>query len=116
METTTKKRKKRSDRTHIIYQITNTVTQEIYIGVAVKITKDIRKTLHNRWLRHIYKATVIQANFTICESIRTYGVEVFEKQIIKTVRGKKEAFKIEAEIINNVKPQLNTRMQKCAIA
>jgi hypothetical protein len=105
-------RKKRSDRNHIIYQITNTITQEIYIGVTVTDQRQYQKALHSRWLRHIYKANIIKANFTISENIRTYGAEVFEKNIIKVIRGKAAAFEFESTLINEIKPQLNTRMQR----
>lgn len=105
-------RKKRSDRNHIIYQITNTVTQEFYIGVTVSGSRHYQKSLRSRWLRHIYKANVLNANFTISENIRKYGTEVFQQSIIKIVRGKSAAFAIESQLINESKPVLNTRMQK----
>ena len=104
-------RKKRSDRNHIIYKITNTVTNETYIGVTVVTGRAYLKSLHNRWIRHIYKAMVLNANFTISESIRTYGKDSFKHEILTLVRGKKNAFQTEAQLINEHKPALNMRMQ-----
>ena len=108
-------RKKRSDRNHIIYQITNTVTKEIYIGVTVSDQRQYQKSLRSRWLRHIYKANVLNTNFTTSESIREHGPDVFEQNIIKIVRGKSAAFAFEAQLINEIKPELNIRMQKRGI-
>jgi hypothetical protein len=109
-------RKKRSDRNHIIYQITNTITQETYIGVTVTENRQYEKSLRSRWLRHIYKANVSRTNVAISENIRAYGIEAFKQNVIKVVRGKSAAFALEAQIINTIKPKLNTRMQKKAIA
>ena len=66
------KRKKRSDRNHIIYQLTNTVTGEKYIGVTVVSGRAYLKSLRSRWIRHIYKAITLQAEYPISESIRQY--------------------------------------------
>jgi hypothetical protein len=105
------KRKKRSDRNHLIYQLTNTVTGEKYIGVTVVSGRAYLKSLRSRWIRHIYKAGVLMAEYPISESIRTYGEESFKREILTLVRGKKNAFKKEAELINLIHPKLNTRMQ-----
>jgi len=104
-------RKKRSDRNHIIYKLTNTVTNESYIGVTVVTGRAYLKSLRSRWIRHIYKAKIGMAEYPISISIRTHGEESFTREIITLVRGKKNAFQTEAELINEIKPTLNTRMQ-----
>jgi len=104
-------RKKRSDRNHIIYKLTNTVTNETYIGVTVVTGRAYLKSLRSRWIRHIYKAKIGMAEYPISISIRTHGEESFTREIITLVRGKKNAFQTEAELINEIKPTLNTRMQ-----
>lgn len=104
-------RKKRSDRNHIIYKLTNTITNESYIGVTVVTGRAYLKSLRSRWIRHIYKANVGMAEYPISKSIREYGAESFTREIITLVRGKKNAFQTEAELINEIKPALNTRMQ-----
>jgi len=104
-------RKKRSDRNHIIYKVTNIVTNETYIGVTVVTGRAYLKSLHNRWIRHIYKANILMANFAISESIRIHGKESFKHEILTKVRGKKNAFQEEAKLINQHKPALNMRMQ-----
>ena len=105
-------RKKRSDRNHIIYKITNNVTNETYIGVTVSQHRyNWGKSVHSRWLRHLYKAIKCMADFPISESIRTYGEHAFTQEVIEIVRGKKPAFQREAELINEYRPELNQRMQ-----
>tara|TARA_R100000900_G_scaffold16467_1_gene14261 strand:+ start:155 stop:475 length:321 start_codon:yes stop_codon:yes gene_type:complete len=104
-------RKKRSDRNHIIYKLTNTVTNETYIGVTVVTGRAYLKSLRSRWIRHIYKAKIGMAEYPISISIRTHGEESFTREIITLVRGKKNAFQTEAQLINEIKPTLNTRMQ-----
>ncbi len=104
-------RKKRSDRNHIIYKLTNTVTNETYIGVTVVTGRAYLKSLRSRWIRHIYKAKIGMAEYPISISIRTHGEESFTREIITLVRGKKNAFQTEAQLINEIKPILNTRMQ-----
>ena len=104
-------RKKRSDRNHIIYKLTNTVTNEIYIGVTAVTGRAYLKSLRSRWIRHIYKAKIGMAEYPISISIRTHGEESFTREILTLVRGKKNAFQTESELINEIKPALNTRMQ-----
>jgi len=105
------KRKKRSDRNHIIYQLTNTVNGEKYIGVTVVTGRAYLKSLRSRWIRHIYKATKAMAQYPISEAIREYGEEAFTREILTKVRGKKNAFETESQLINEIRPKLNTRMQ-----
>lgn len=104
-------RKKRSDRNHIIYKLTNTVTEETYIGVTVVTGRAYHKSLRSRWIRHIYKANIGMAEYPISVSIRTHGEESFTREILQIVRGKKNAFQTEAQLINEYKPALNTKMQ-----
>lgn len=104
-------RKKRSDRNHIIYKLTNTVTNETYIGVTVVSGRAYLKSLRSRWIRHIYKAKIGMTEYPISISIRTHGEESFTREIITLVKGKKSAFQVESELINEIKPALNTRMQ-----
>ena len=104
-------RKKRSDRNHIIYKLTNEITLETYIGVTVSTGRAYKKSLRSRWLRHVYRATIEKSELTISQSIREHGTEVFTREIICIVRGKQDAFALEAQLINEYKPVLNTKMK-----
>jgi hypothetical protein len=103
-----KKRKRRSDRRHLIYVLTNTVTGEKYVGMAVCIDRSGNETLSARWCRHKGRALLHDKKWKLCESIRQHGPEVFEKQILQFVRGKAEAHALETQIKNTGNYVLNT--------
>lgn len=99
-------RKKRSDRRHIIYSITNTVTGDFYIG----ITQGFRqKDLKVRVQKHIRRALTENKDWALCKSIRQYGAETFFPQILEVVRGKPVAHNIERQLIADYSPTLNTQ-------
>jgi hypothetical protein len=99
-------RKKRSDRRHIVYSITNAVNGEYYIG----ITQGFRqKDLKIRIQKHIRRALTEGKSWALCCAIRSYGVEVFVPQIIQVVRGKNAAHMLERELIGEYSPTLNTQ-------
>jgi hypothetical protein len=50
------------------------------------------------------------ADYPISESIREYGETSFEREILQIVRGKSNAFDAESQLINEIRPKLNTRM------
>jgi len=106
-------RKRRSDRSHIIYQLTNTVTEEIYIGVTVAVGKAYHKSVKDRLRRHIVRATNETKNWNLCESIRTYGGNAFKWDIVDRVRGKAAAHSRETELIHALRPALNSTLKKC---
>ena len=101
-------RKRRSDRNHIVYMITNTVTNENYIGIASMIDRSGKETLAARWSRHVGRAYNQAKQWKLCESIRKYGPEVFHIEIVTVVRGKAEAHALEVQWIDEHRPALNT--------
>ena len=103
-----KKRKKRSDRTHLIYLLTNTVTSETYIGMAACVDRSGKETLAARWSRHVGRAFNQNKNWNLCESIRKYGPEVFHKEIVTFIRGKAESHALETQLKKEGNPALNT--------
>ena len=99
-------RKKRSDRRHIVYSITNAVTGEFYIG----ITQGFRqKDLKVRIQKHIRRALTEDKSWSLCCAIRFYGAEVFVSQIVEVVRGKANAHALERQLIGEHLPALNTQ-------
>jgi hypothetical protein len=99
-------RKKRSDRRHIVYSITNTVTGDYYIG----ITQGFRqKDLKVRIQKHIRRALTENKDWALCKSIRRYGAENFYSQILEVVRGKPAAHSFERQLIADYSPALNTQ-------
>lgn len=103
----TKKRKRRSDRTHVLYLLTNIATQETYVGMTVK-NGPVMRSIDERWKRHVHRALNETRSWKLCQSIRTHGAESFKREVIKTVRGKAVAHRVERELIAELKPTLNT--------
>ena len=99
-------RKKRSDRRHIVYSITNAVTGEFYIGVTQGYRQ---KDLKIRVQKHIRRALTEGKSWALCDAIRFYGVESFVAQILAVVRGKVGAHQLERQLIGEYSPTLNTQ-------
>ena len=68
-----------------------------------------KRTLMQRWKAHQYKANTLQEDWALPKAIRKYGVDNFDIRILEMIRGKAEAYAYEAELINEIKPKLNTR-------
>lgn len=107
-----RKRKPRSDRTHLIYQITNTVTGETYIGITVRTRASVRLTLRRRIQKHVQRALAETKGWALCESIRTHGTEAFVFAHLETVRGKRAAHQREVELLDLYQPALNTAVKQ----
>jgi len=101
-------RKKRSDRNHIIYKITNKTTNEIYVGITVVRGRAYLQSIKTRLKQHIHRALTEARDWKLCNSIREYGPSSFEIAIHEIVRGKSLAHSKEIELIKLLKPQLNT--------
>lgn len=103
-----KKRKTRSDRTHIIYQATCLATGELYVGVTAKTQPTLAKSLWTRWRKHLQRARTENKKWTLCKAIRKHGAEAFEVIIIETVRGKALAHERERALTVELGATLNT--------
>ena len=105
-------RKKRSDRNYLIYQIVCIPTGEEYFGITVTKEGGYTRTLKTRLQQHYYKATTYGFEWTLADRLRKHGKEAFAIAAIEKVRGKAEAYAMEAELINDHKPNLNTKFRK----
>ena len=100
-------RKKRSDRTHIIYQIT--VGSKIYIGVTAKTQSTVLRSVRSRIAKHFYRAQTEGLNWLLCQALRKLDCkEDIEFAILATIRGKAAAHEYERELIRKFKPALNS--------
>ena len=105
-------RKKRCDRNHIIYQITNQVSGEFYIGITQCIGRAILFSIKKRFAQHVSRATTQNFEWSLCNSIRQYGADNFKIKVIEIVRGKSIAHSKEVELIHELHPQLNVSSNK----
>jgi len=101
-------RKRRSDRVHLIYVLTNTITGEEYVGLTVRLDRSGKKSLAARWARHVGRALLHNKDWKLCASIREHGRSSFTARILQFVHGKAEAYAVETRLRNTGLFKLNT--------
>ncbi len=103
----TQTRKKRTDRTHIIYEIRT--AQGSYVGVTAKTETTVLKSLKARAAKHFYRAKKEAKDWLLCEVLRGYtSKEDIDIRAVELIRGKKAAHTRERELIAVMNPELNT--------
>jgi hypothetical protein len=104
------KRKKRNDRTHIIYRLA--VANMEYIGITAKTQSTVLKSVRLRFSKHGERARNENKPWPLYKAIRKYGIDAFELEILETVRGKALAHTREVELIKIRNPKLNLASAK----
>jgi len=100
-------RKKRVDRTHIIYELR--VNGASYIGVTAKTETTINKSVLARAAKHFYRAKRENKDWLLCRALRSLNDKSeIEVLVHETLRGKAVAHKREVELRRALKPVLNT--------
>lgn len=102
-------RKKRTDRNHVIYQITNLANGKTYIGITAAIGQAKLRAVKVRWQKHVRRALTEGLQWKLCKEIRKFGPESFTYQVLEVVRGKAEVHARERELIADLQPALNTQ-------
>jgi hypothetical protein len=106
MNTKTPARKKRSDRTHIIYCIES--GSDFYIGVTAKTESTVKKSVITRCRKHFYRSRSEDKSWALYEALRERGVGAFTVRVVAVLRGKTAAHNTERNLIRELKPNLNT--------
>lgn len=99
------KRKKRSDRNHVIYMLEHGAN--FYIGVTAQTESTPLKSVKTRWNKHCYRARTESKSWLLYEHLRRYD-DGWTLGIIAVVRGKKDAHAFERKLIRDYSPDLNT--------
>lgn len=97
-------RRKRSDRNHVLYQLT--IGDQTYIGLTVAIGQAYLRSVKVRVQKHMSRAKKESKDWAICEALR--GDEVIQYEVLEVVRGRKAAHSREREYIREWAPSLNT--------
>ena len=101
-------RKKRTDRTHIVYEIL--VNGESYVGVTARTASTVRKSLWDRMSKHWYRRNEQGKNhwrlYQVLQTLDERSEAVIRE--LAVIRGKSAAHTYERELIRNMKPTLNT--------
>ena len=101
------KRKKRTDRTHIIYRLS--VGTKFYIGVTAKTESTVLKAVRVRANKHFYRAKTENKNWALCVALRELASkDEIEIRVHEIIRGKAAAHRREVEIRRLINPALNT--------
>jgi hypothetical protein len=103
----TQPRKRRSDRSHIIYELVTPAGN--YIGVTAKTESTVLKSVRSRAAKHWYRARTEMKAWTLCSALRqlTDRSEI-EIRVHEVIRGKAAAHKREVELRRIMRPNLNT--------
>jgi len=114
MDTKKAPRKRRSDRTHVIYKIMSGT--DFYIGVTAKTESTVLKSVKTRINKHIYRSRTEDKSWALYEAIRERGTGAFAFGIVAVVRGKREAHQVERALIRELRPNLNTDVRERKVA
>ena len=96
-------RKKRNDRNYILYQLN--VDDQTYIGLTVAVGRAFLKSVKVRVQKHISRAMVEDKDWTLCAALR--HADHIQYSVIEVVRGRKNAYQRERELIAEYSPELN---------
>ena len=100
-------RKKRTDRTHVVYELT--VNGLTYVGVTAKTESTALKSAKTRAAKHFYRAKTENKDWLLCVALRELNdkSEIIVR-VLGTARGKRAGHDLEVAIRRELQPALNT--------
>ena len=101
-------RKERSDRNHVIYQVTCVDTGDNYIGLTVAQGHAFLRSVKVRWQKHVSRAMKEDKQWSFCNALRDHVDAEWRYEVLEVVRGRKPAHQVERQYIADFEPTLNT--------
>jgi hypothetical protein len=103
----TQSRKKRTDRTHIIYELL--LAGGNYVGVTAKTESTVLKSVRSRVAKHFYRARTESKNWLLCKELaKLESKDQIQFRILDVVRGKALGHDTEVMFRRAINPTLNT--------
>lgn len=99
-------RKKRNDRNYVLYQLT--ADNETYIGLTVAQGQAFLRSVKVRVQKHISRAKRENHDWSLYAFLRDNPEVQLQYEVIEVVRGRKNAYQRERELIAETNPSLNT--------
>jgi hypothetical protein len=96
-------RKKRSDRNYVLYRVD--IDGADYIGLTVANGRAFLRSVKVRVQKHISRANVENKDWTVCNALR--NADNVQYEVLEVIRGRKNAYQRERELIAEYEPQLN---------
>ena len=101
------RRKTRSDCNYIIYEMTDE-RGENYIGLTRKSQPNVNRVVSERWRKHKSRARNENRLWALYVYLKSGGLDLtWEHRVLEIVRGRKEAYAREREIVKALEPTLN---------
>jgi hypothetical protein len=102
-----RQRKIRSDCNYIIYEAVDE-RGENYIGLTRKSQTTVKKSVAERWRKHLSRARNENRLWALYVYLKTGGLELaWEHRVLEIVRGRKAAYARERELVKALAPTLN---------
>lgn len=98
-----------SVRNHALYIVTHEPTGAQYVGLTVITGRAVKRSIRERWRKHLSRARHENRDWRLCIALRTYNAADFIVTLHSVVRGRRAAHAAERALIAALKPELNTR-------
>ena len=99
------KRTARSDSNFVIYVAQH--NGKAYIGLTRKSQGTVAKSVKERWRKHVSRAKNENRDWVIYNYMRSGNWDGWTHDVIAVIRGRKEAYAYERELVKLFEPELN---------
>ena len=101
------KRTARSDSNYVIYAMTSE-RGDSYVGLTRKGSLSVDKAVLERWRKHKSRAKNENRLWALYVYLKTGGLDLaWSHRVLAVIRGRKEAYAYERELVKELAPSLN---------